>query len=70
VLNNIDVLVQGLFVLARTFGAHRGAGKIFLCRYKTSIRMSDLRVEDNGTVSDATQVLMDMMETMRKRNEK
>ncbi|KAK7333534.1 hypothetical protein VNO80_30309 [Phaseolus coccineus] len=31
--------------------------------------MSDFRVEDNGTVFDATQVLMDMMETMRKQNE-
>ena len=55
--------------MARTFGAHRGAGKIFLCHYKTSIRMSDLRIEDNGTVSDATQVLMDTRETLRKRNE-
>jgi len=44
VLNNLDVLGQGLFVLARTFGAHRGAGKIFPCHYKTSIRMSDLMV--------------------------
>ena len=68
-LNNLDVLSPRLFVLAKTFGAHRGAGKIFLCHYKTSIRMSDLRVEDNGMVSNATQVLMDIMETMRKRNE-